>query len=155
MVLLVGHLLELRLDDELQPYGLTTRQYRALKFIGQNPECTRSDLAQELRISRQAAGGLSHRMMNTRMLDRVDAPAGYPVAYFITSLGRRMLDNATRVVAELERNLTEGPSVTSPGSLVNAMKDLIQQVIPQECAARGRASASMIAGPRGGVSERP
>jgi hypothetical protein len=63
MVLLVGHLLELRLDDELHPYGLTTRQYRALKFIGQNPECTRSDLAQELRISRQAAGGLSHRMM--------------------------------------------------------------------------------------------
>lgn len=154
-VLLVGHLLELRLDDELQPYGLTTRQYRALLFIQQNPDCTRSDLAQALGISRQAAGGLSLRMVSSRMLERVDAPAGYSVSYFVTSFGRRILDQASFVVAELEERLMERLSVTPPGGLVDAMEDLIQQVNGEACAGKGCVAPSMDALPRpGGVGER-
>jgi DNA-binding MarR family transcriptional regulator len=145
MVLLVGHLLELQLDDELQPYGLTTRQYIALQFVQQKPDCTRGDLAQALRISRQAAGGLSHRLMNSRMLERVDAPAGHSVSYFVTSFGRRILDQATAVVAELEQDLRQRLSSTTPGGLVGTMEDLLQQVNGQACDGKGYAAPSMEA----------
>lgn len=153
-VLLVGHLLELRLDDELQPYGLTTRQYRALLFIQQNPDCTRGDLAGALGISRQAAGGLSLRMVSSRMLERVDAPAGYSVSYLVTRFGREMLDQATLVVAELEENLMEGVSVAPSESLVRVMEDLIQQVNGQRCAG-GDSAAPSVDPPRSssGVGE--
>lgn len=136
-VLLAGHLLELQLDTELQPYGLTTRQYRALQFIQRNPDCTRSDLAQALHVTRQAAGGLSHRMVASRMLERVDAPVGYSVSYYVTTFGERMLYQAAFVVAEVERGLMDGLSVTPPGSLVGVMEELIEQMNDPVCAGKG------------------
>lgn len=154
-VLLAGHLLELQLDAELQRYGLTTRQYRALQFIQRNPDSTRSDLAHALHVTRQAAGGLSHRMVASGMLERVDAPAGYPVSYYVTGLGRRMLDQAAGVVAELECRLMDGLSSKPPASVVGIVEDLIQQMNDPVCAGTGRRPASTAAFSRTlGVRER-
>lgn len=144
-VLLAGHLLELQLDAELQPYGLTTRQYRALQFIRRNPDCTRTDLAQALQITKQAAGGLSHRMVTSRMLERVDAPVGYPVSYYVTRLGQRMLHQAAFVVRDAERKIMQGRSLKPQVDVIGVVDDLIRRINGQMRAEASCAPISVAA----------
>jgi DNA-binding MarR family transcriptional regulator len=125
VVLLAGHLLELRLDQALRPEGLTARQLRALRYIAVTPHVTRGELAAVLCTSRQAAGGIAQRLHAIRLIDKTGAGPGLPVAFEVTELGRQCLLRARAVVADTERAVTAQLSTSTLESFTRLLRELI------------------------------
>ncbi|HEY2205206.1 MAG TPA: MarR family winged helix-turn-helix transcriptional regulator [Pseudonocardia sp.] len=125
---LASHLLELRLDQALSGQGITARQYRALRHIADEPGVTRVDLASFLRITPQAAGGLSQRLHDAGLIERSLPVGGLPISFTITDQGRTQLARAAPVVMATEREtLAKLPSGTVE-SLVGAMRELLLEI---------------------------
>jgi DNA-binding MarR family transcriptional regulator len=128
LILLAGHLFEQRLDQALEPEGLTARQYRALQHIALNPEVTRVELAHVLRISRQASGGISQRLQKAGLIERNWQGPGLSVSFMITESGRRHLRRASPIVIDTERHILAGLSTSSAHSLVDVVHELIAEM---------------------------
>ena len=128
LFLQAGHLLELRLDQALSAQGLTARQHRALGHIATHPYITRVELADALRVSGQAVGGLTQRMHSAGLIERISSGPGFPMSFLLTPLGQVSLRRAAPIVAATERDTVTALSTASLGSLLETVHALIDQL---------------------------
>src|SRR5581483_3290607 len=71
-ILLVGHLVEHRMEQALNGLSLTARQYQALRHVADTPGLSRGALGRRLRLSPQGAGALARRLREAGLVDYVD-----------------------------------------------------------------------------------
>lgn len=70
----VAHLLRLRIDEALRPYGLTRVSWLAMGIVKQNEMLTQSDLAARLELGTAATGKLVDRLEERGLVRRYDDP---------------------------------------------------------------------------------
>lgn len=128
LLLSAGHMLELRLDQDLHAHGLTLRQYRALRYIGENPCALRSEIADALQVSPQAVGALCRRMSTSGLVERMCRGRGHPACFMLTTLGHRTLEQTSGLIAESENEILENLSLSPSDSLVAKLTDLVGQM---------------------------
>ncbi|HTK60951.1 MAG TPA: MarR family transcriptional regulator [Pseudonocardia sp.] len=102
-VVILGHILELRLDRALRPEGLTARQFCVLRAIADTANVSRASLARELHISPQAVGELTRRLAASGLVERPEADPGRATAVRLTPSGTDCLKRSRAIVAETER----------------------------------------------------
>lgn len=117
----LGHLLELRLSQVLSVEGITARQFNALLHIAENPQPTRGTMAAALRISPQAAGGLSRRLHARGLVTRVHSTPWEPTTFELTASGMKHLSDALPIAVAAER---EALSQLSPGAAENLVRSI-------------------------------
>lgn len=100
------HQLQLRLDHELRPVGLSARGFVALCAIQDNPGLSRAQMAKELGVAAQAVGSMAARLVAAGLAESSSLGPGNPTSYRLTPRGLDRLDLARERVAQLERQLS-------------------------------------------------
>lgn len=92
----------------LRPLGLTVSQYSCLEVLGQRPGLTGSELARAVFVTRQSMQALLVGLEGRGLLSRAaTAPQGRALPTELTDSGRRVLSQASQIVAEIEQRMTD------------------------------------------------
>lgn len=93
-LIFLGRLLDRRLQRRLGAEGVTAGQYLVLSHVARRPGVSRAGIARAVKVTPQAVGGLTARLMSDRLLSRSGAGPGEPASFTITESGVRALDLA-------------------------------------------------------------
>lgn len=105
VVIKLGRLVERRLQMELAGCGITAAHLIALIEIARHPGISRADLARELRITPQAAGGISRQLINDELITRTPHVPGQSTAFTLTNAGAVRLREAVDSVRSVHMEL--------------------------------------------------
>jgi DNA-binding MarR family transcriptional regulator len=125
LVTVAAHLLELRLDKALRAVGISMRQFHTLSVIASDPGVSRAELAKQLQISPQAAGGLTLRLAAAGLIERPTLRSGVPTPHRLTDAGIRRLQDATSVIAAGERGAVQSLPEASLSSIRDGLRALV------------------------------
>jgi DNA-binding MarR family transcriptional regulator len=104
-VVKLGRLLDRRMQETLDPLGLTAGQYLALADVARRPGISRADLARDLQLTPQAVGGLVDTLATRGLLTRTRHEPGHPIELDLTASGLRTVEQAHTEVHRLSRHL--------------------------------------------------
>ncbi|MBM9469287.1 MarR family winged helix-turn-helix transcriptional regulator [Nakamurella leprariae] len=97
------------MEAALRPLALTVSQYACLEQLGQRPGISASELARSVFVTRQSMQTLLQGLLDRGLLTRPDSPpAGRALPAELTEAGAALLDQASRVVAQVERRMLAG-----------------------------------------------
>jgi DNA-binding MarR family transcriptional regulator len=98
--------LRLRIDELVEPLGLTAVQYTALSVLSRHPGMTSAQLARRSFVSPQAANEMVAVLERRRLIRRrADEDGGRALWIFPTALGERTLSRCDERVDTLERQM--------------------------------------------------
>jgi len=119
------HALVRRLRDTLTPLGLTVAQYTALSFLARE-SLSNAQLAVRAMVSPQAANEMVKVMEERDLITREPDPShGRIIRIALTPMGKALLAQGDRGVAELEAVMLSGYSDTQKA----ALRDELRQVL--------------------------
>lgn len=99
------------LETALAPHGLSVAQYSALSLFRVRPELTSADLARLADVTPQSMNLVVQQLVEHGLLERHPHPDhGRMLMLRPTARGRRLLDEATAPVREVERATLTGLS---------------------------------------------
>ncbi|WP_249998156.1 MarR family winged helix-turn-helix transcriptional regulator [Actinoplanes sp. M2I2] len=102
------------MDAGLRPLGLSVPQYACLELLGQRPGLSAADLARGAFVTRQSMHAVLLGLEERGLLERpAVAPQGRALPTQLTPAGRDILSRASRIVAAVERRMTQ--SLTTEG----------------------------------------
>lgn len=105
------HALRLALDAELDEVGLSLAQYAALAALNEQREASNAVLARMCFVTPQTMNALLAGLVGERLVQRRPHPAhGRIITLRLTDKGARLLAEANRVAAEVERRMVAGTS---------------------------------------------
>lgn len=114
------HLMRLRMDELLAPYGLTAPQYAVMAAIQWTPGATGAALAREALVTAQTMGGLIQALEKAGYVERAAVEGNARrIANRLTASGADVLHRAHGDVAPLEAELVSDLDGASLGA-VNA-----------------------------------
>lgn len=88
----IAHLIRLRIDRELQPFGLTRLKWLAIGLVQTTPGLTQSDLAAKLELKPAATGKLVDRLVDRGLVARRADPDDRRVhRLFVTEKSEKLL----------------------------------------------------------------
>jgi DNA-binding MarR family transcriptional regulator len=97
------HRLEVFMDRSLEHLGMTFAQYRMLELVVGTPELHVSELARQLRVTRQAAQATVEKLGRAGLVERIEEEGRVFVAPSDTATKR--LDHCRRNVGDLTAQL--------------------------------------------------
>jgi DNA-binding MarR family transcriptional regulator len=115
------------LGDALKPLGLTTRKLGLLGHIHGSPAVSFSELARRSRITVQSAHTAVGSLVDAGLVADSTAHAGAASALRVTVAGARVLDEARRVVRELDADL-----VRAHPELSSALRPAMERLMNRE-----------------------
>lgn len=96
------------MDVGLRPLGLSVPQYACLELLGQRPGLSAAALARGAFVTRQSMHAVLLGLEERGLLARAaTAPQGRALPTELTDAGRGVLAEASRIVAGVERQMTE------------------------------------------------
>lgn len=107
-LLTVSAVWEARLDAELRELGLTTRKYGLLAHIRGTPGISFSELARRSQITVQSAHTAVRALVDGGFVADATAHAGAASVLRVTDEGVRVLGDADRMLAGLDREFGAG-----------------------------------------------
>jgi DNA-binding MarR family transcriptional regulator len=97
------------MEAALRPLSLTVSQYACLEQLGQRPGISAAELARSVFVTRQSMQVLVQGLLDRELLTRPDSPpVGRALPAELTEAGRTLLEQASRVVAGVERRMLAG-----------------------------------------------
>lgn len=103
----LGRLLERRIHRAVSAHGVTAGQYMALTHIGGRPGISRADLARELQITPQAAGGLTTQLLGLALIVKTERSPGLAVECFATDAGLLLLEEADQTLQQITQEILQ------------------------------------------------
>ena len=95
------------MDIGLRPLGLTVPQYACLELLGQRPGVSAAELARGAFVTRQSMHAVLLGLEERGLLARdATAAQGRALPTQLTDAGRRILDEASHIVAATEARMT-------------------------------------------------
>jgi len=96
------------MDVGLRPLGLSVPQYACLELLGQRPGLSAAELARGAFVTRQSMHAVLLGLQERGLLARAaTAPQGRALPTELTDAGRRILAEASSIVAATEARMTE------------------------------------------------
>jgi DNA-binding MarR family transcriptional regulator len=96
------------MDAGLRPLSLSVPQYSCLELLGQRPGLSAAELARGAFVTRQSMHAVLLGLEERGLLARAtEAPQGRALPTRLTGAGRDVLTEASRIVASIERRMTE------------------------------------------------
>ncbi|MCX5529661.1 MarR family transcriptional regulator [Streptomyces sp. NBC_00006] len=96
-------------EQRLRPLGLAASHYMLLISVHSEPGLTGAELARRLNVTPQAVASLVTRLEGRGLLERREHPRHRHVQELhLTDAGRDVLRAADRVIADIERQITDG-----------------------------------------------
>ncbi|HEY0692329.1 MAG TPA: MarR family transcriptional regulator [Kribbella sp.] len=86
---------------------MTAGQFMALSHIGGRPGISRAELARELQITPQAAGGLTTQLLDMALITKTEPGPGLPVECFATDAGMLLLKEATETLELITQEILQ------------------------------------------------
>ncbi len=106
MVLIgIGATLREQLDDRLSTHGITMRHYGALGHLANSPELSTSDLARRARVTPQSMRATVEHLEEIGAVEHRRHGQGKASQLVVTASGRRLLERARTLVAELDSDV--------------------------------------------------
>lgn len=125
------HRLEVAMDQALEHYGHSFAQYRVLEVLQGGRSMHISDLAQRLRVTRQAA---SFTVEKLRLGDLVDIEDdGYMRFVSINDRGHRRIGHCRRATDSIQKDLETALTAPERGRLTQLLGRAERFVTPPEC----------------------
>ncbi|KNG94607.1 MarR family winged helix-turn-helix transcriptional regulator [Pseudaestuariivita atlantica] len=88
----IAHLIRQRIDNELQPFGLTRLKWLAIGLVQTTPGMTQSELAARLELKPAATGKLVDRLVSRELVERRADPGDRRVhRLFVTEKSDNLL----------------------------------------------------------------
>jgi len=109
------------MDTALRPLGLTVPQYACLELLGQRPGLSTAELARGAFVTRQSMHAVLLGLEERGLLARAQAIQGRALPTALTDSGQRVLMQASRIVADIERHMV---SALSPAAQQRLRTDL-------------------------------
>lgn len=104
----VQHSLRRKMDEKLQPLGLSSSQYAVLRALEEEPGASNAHLARRCFITPQSMHGIVSLLEKRELIARTpDAEHGRKQLTQLTAEGARIVAAAHNVVAEIETRLDE------------------------------------------------
>jgi DNA-binding MarR family transcriptional regulator len=99
------------MDAALRPLGLSVPQYACLELLGQRPGLSAAELARGAFVTRQSMHTVLQGLHDRGLLTRpATAPRGRALPTRLTEPGTRLLAQASRAVADVERCMLQALS---------------------------------------------
>ena len=118
-----------RLDEELQPLGITTAQLRLLWAVQENPDVSGAELARLCSVTPQTGQATMARMEANGWVRRSPSPASERVLVAeLTAAGRKVLMQAKRVADALNEQMWEGLSARDLAGLDSALAHAVARL---------------------------
>ncbi|MFC6647444.1 MarR family winged helix-turn-helix transcriptional regulator [Granulicella cerasi] len=115
-----------RLDEDLQPLGITTAQLRVLWMVELHPEASGAEISRHCTITPQSGQALLVKMEADGWLRRVTSARSERVMVAeVTAKGRRLLEKSRALAEELDAILWEGVSAQK----MKAMEEVLRQAV--------------------------
>jgi DNA-binding MarR family transcriptional regulator len=95
------------MDAGLRPLGLSVPQYACLELLGQRPGLSAAELARGAFVTRQSMHAVLLGLEERGLLTRAAAPHGRALPTQLTDAGQAILAEASRIVASIERQMTQ------------------------------------------------
>ena len=106
MVLIgIGTTLREHLDERLSVHDITMRHYGALGHLSNAPELSTSDLARRARVTPQSMRATIEHLEEIGAVEHRRHGQGKASELVVTAAGRRLLERARTIVAELDTQL--------------------------------------------------
>lgn len=109
--------------------GLTVRELRILRLVDDHPGITFSDLTEETRFERSLASRLLNRLLDDRLVERVNSAADARVFHLqTTAAGKERRRLAARIGGKLEAHLLRPLSEQQRAQLLELIEHLTEWV---------------------------
>ena len=118
-----------RLDEELQPLGITTAQLRLLWAVEEKPDVSGAELARMCSVTPQTGQATMARMeANGWVRRRPSAASERVLVAELTASGRKVLMQSKRVAEALTEELWKGVPARDLAGLDNALTHAIEKL---------------------------
>ncbi|MCG5214284.1 MarR family transcriptional regulator [Streptosporangium soli] len=121
-----------RADEELRPYGLTTRQYGILIQLRLEPGLTMSDLARQLGITRQSLHEMVGDLERAGHLSRAPGASGRTRRLVVTPATARLLADAESALLDAEADFLGDLTAEEAETLRGLLQRLLAQATDDE-----------------------
>jgi DNA-binding MarR family transcriptional regulator len=116
------HALHLSMDAKLNPLGLTLSQYNVLTAVRDKPGISNAALARAAFMTAQSMQGIVANLERLGLMQREPDPNNGRVKQSaLTPNGKRILTEAIKAVAGIERDLTSGLSAAEIDTLCSLL----------------------------------
>ena len=118
-----------RLDEELQPLGITLAQLRLLWAVEEKPDVSGAELARMCWVTPQTGQATMARMEANGWVRRRPSTASERVLVAeLTAAGRKLLLQAKRVAEGVNEELWQGVSARDLAGLDNALAQAVEKL---------------------------
>ena len=115
-------LLRLRMEEALEPLGLTVSHYSCLHQLRRAPGISSAALARGLFVTRQSMGAILQQLLDRGLVARpTRAETGRALPTALTADGERTLDAAQLLVTAVEDRMLAGLTPTQRTSLAEGL----------------------------------
>jgi DNA-binding MarR family transcriptional regulator len=120
-------LLRLRMEQALEPLGLTVSHYSCLHHLRQQPGISSAGLARATFVTRQSMGTLLQQLVDRGLVERADqAEGGRALPTVLTTAGAQALDAAQTLVDAVEQRMLAGLDTEAQEALAASLDACIQ-----------------------------
>jgi len=118
----IAHLIRLKIDEALKPYGLTRLKWLAIGIVADNEGFSQAELATRLELKSAATGKLVDRLVERGLVKRQSDP-GDRRAYrlFATKKSNALLLELEPMGASLRESILHGLNETEFSALTNTL----------------------------------
>ena len=103
----VQHEIRKRMDEELREIDLTTPQYAALSILNEFPGISNAELSRKCFITPQTMNLIIHKLEKRKIIEKTASLShGRIQNIALTGRGRKLLDEADKIVMDVENKLT-------------------------------------------------
>jgi len=119
----------IKLDEELQPFGITTSQLKMLWAVEANPAASGAEVARFCSVTPQTGQATLAAMEANRWIRRKTGEDGGRVLVSeVTASGRKVLERGKKVAEELNEKMWEGISERELRVLDGALGDAVERL---------------------------
>jgi len=115
-------LLHLRMEEALNPLGLTVSQYSCLHHLRREPGISAAALARATFVTRQSMNAMLQLLIDRGLVARPSrAESGRALPTVLTAAGAESLDAAQDLVDDVEKRMLAGLSTTDSAALARGL----------------------------------
>ena len=115
-------LLHLRMEEALQPVGLSVSQYSCLHSLRREPGISAAALARSTFVTRQSMNAMLQQLIERGLVDRPSrAKTGRALPTRLTATGTDALEVAQKLVDDVEQRMLGGLSDDQRGALASGL----------------------------------